>query len=49
MIAGINCDILGDSVILKTELTGDAALELAAANELAGDFRRIFKKNLEIL
>ncbi|MCQ2400031.1 MAG: hypothetical protein MJ072_05955, partial [Clostridia bacterium] len=49
MVANINCDILGDSVIMKTELTGDASLELASANDLAGDFRRVFKKNLEIL
>ena len=49
VVTGINCDILGDSVIMKTELAGEAELELASAVELAPDFRRVFKKNLEIL
>ena len=48
-VSNINCDILGDSVIMKTEVVGDATLEINAANSLAGDFRRVFKKNLEIL
>ncbi len=48
-VANINCDILGDSVIMKTETVGDATLEKAAANEISADFRRVFKKNLEIL
>lgn len=45
----INCDILGDSVIMKTEVEGDATLEINSAIEIAADFRKIFKKNLEIL
>ena len=49
LITGINCDVLGDSVIMKTELTGDATLELNDANKIGSDFRKIFKKNLEIL
>ena len=49
VVKNINCDILGDSVIMKTEIDGDASLELNSANALAGDFRRVFKKNLEIL
>ncbi|PWM75244.1 MAG: hypothetical protein DBX59_02105 [Bacillota bacterium] len=48
-VKGINCDILGDSVIMKTELNGDAALEIHAALQLGQDFRKVFKKNLEIL
>ena len=48
-VTGINCDILGDSVIMKTEVNGDATLELNSANALSGDFRRVFHKNLEIL
>ncbi len=48
-VKGINCDILGDSVIMKTEVEGDATLEINAAKEVSQDFRRIFKKNLEIL
>lgn len=49
LVKGINCDILGDSVIMKTELDGDATLELSSAMEVGSDFRKIFKKNLEIL
>lgn len=49
VVKGINCDILGDSVIMKTELDGDAALEINAALQVGPDFRKVFKKNLEIL
>lgn len=49
VIKGLNCDILGDSVIMKTEVDGDATLEINSALEIGGDFRKIFKKNLEIL
>ncbi len=45
----INCDVLGDSVIMKTELTGDASLEIKDALSSQVDFRRVFGKNLEIL
>ncbi len=48
-VKGINCDILGDSVIMKTELNGDAALEINSALQIGQDFRKVFKKNLEIL
>ncbi len=49
VVKGINCDILGDSVIMKTEVDGDATLEINSALEIGADFRKIFKKNLEIL
>ena len=49
VVKGINCDILGDSVIMKTEVDGDATLEINSAKEIGQDFRKIFKKNLEIL
>ncbi len=45
----INCDVLGDSVIMKTELDGDATLEIKDALSSQADFKRVFKKNLEIL
>ena len=45
----INCDVLGDSVIMKTEIEGDASLEIKDALAASFDFRRIFRKNLEIL
>ena len=49
VVKGINCDILGDSVIMKTEVDGDATLEINSALEIGADFRKVFKKNLEIL
>lgn len=48
-VAGITCDVLGDSVIMKTETNGDASLEIKEAMTAGQDFRRIFKKNLDIL
>lgn len=49
IVTEISCDVLGDSVIMKTELTGNAILEISAANAVALDFKKVFKKNLEIL
>ena len=49
LITGINCDLLGDSVIMKTEVAGDATLEIRDAMASNADFKRVFKKNLEIL
>ncbi|MBQ7164196.1 MAG: Ppx/GppA family phosphatase [Clostridia bacterium] len=48
-VNGINCDVLGDSVIMKTEVEGDASLEIKDALNCSVDFKRIFRKNLEIL
>lgn len=49
IVNGINCDILGDSVIMKTEVEGDATLEINSAMQIGPDFRKVFLKNLEIL
>lgn len=48
-VKSINCDILGDSVIMKTEVDGDASLEIREAMRASGEFKRAFHKNLEIL
>lgn len=48
-IKSINCDILGDSVIMKTEVEGDASLEIRNAMAASAEFRKSFHKNLEIL
>ncbi len=48
-VTGVTCDVLGDSVIMKTELAGEAALELHSAAQANGEFKRSFRKNLEIL
>lgn len=49
MVTGLNCDVLGDSVIMKTIVAGDAALELRDAMAANFEFKKTFKKNLEIL
>ncbi|MDE6613368.1 MAG: Ppx/GppA family phosphatase, partial [Clostridia bacterium] len=48
-VKSINCDILGDSVIMKTEVEGDATLEIRNAMAASAEFRKSFHKNLEIL
>lgn len=49
MVTGLNCDVLGDSVIMKTEVVGDAALEIRDATTSNPEFKKAFRKNLEIL
>jgi exopolyphosphatase/guanosine-5'-triphosphate,3'-diphosphate pyrophosphatase len=49
VVKGINCDLLGDSVIMKTEIDGDAILEIKNAAGAAAEFKKAFGKNLEIL
>ena len=49
VITGLNCDVLGDSVIMKTVVTGDAALEIRDAEAANPEFKKAFRKNLEIL
>lgn len=48
-IVGISCDVLGDSVILKTKTQGDCTLEIKDALNALPEFKSAFKKNLEIL
>jgi exopolyphosphatase/guanosine-5'-triphosphate,3'-diphosphate pyrophosphatase len=49
VVVDINCDILGDSVIMKTVDTGDADYQICKALELCKDFEKNFHKKLEIL
>lgn len=49
VVEDINCDILGDSVILKTVVAGDASFEIMLANKIAPAFKKIFKKNLQVI
>ncbi len=49
LITGINCDVLGDSVIMKTETEGDCSLEIKEALTASSEFKRAYGKNLEIL
>ena len=48
-IQDITCDILGDSVILKTVVENPVEMEIREALRSEGDFYRAFKKRLEIL
>src|SRR5690606_3111453 len=49
VITGLTCDVLGDSVILKTKTAGDCRLEISGAKEALPEFRDACSKNLEIL
>lgn len=49
VITGITCDVLGDSVIIKTETEGDCSLEVKDALSAAPEFKAAYGKNLEIL
>ncbi len=49
LVSEINCDVLGDSVIMKVEAEEDAVLEMREAQKATGDFKKVFRKNLEIL
>lgn len=49
VIIDINCDILGDSVIMKTVTTSDATYEIQRGMEISKDFEKIYHKKLEIL
>lgn len=49
VVKDISCDVLGDTVILKTEVDKDATLEISQGMSIATDFRKIFGKNLQIL
>jgi len=51
VVTNITCDVLGDSVIVKTETAngGDCSLEIKDAMSAASDFKIAYGKNLEIL
>ena len=48
-IQDITCDILGDSVILKTIVDTNAEMEIREALRAESDFVKAFRKRLEIL
>lgn len=48
-VKDITCDILGDTVILKTETEKDATLEISQAMQLADSFKKVYGKNLQVL
>ncbi len=48
-VKDISCDILGDTVILKTLVEKDASLEISQAMSIASDFKKVYGKNLQLL
>jgi len=48
-ITDITCDILGDSIIIKTQSEVPSPLEIREGMKNELDFRKVFKKNLELL
>ncbi len=49
VITDIVCDILGDSIIMKTVVKGDPSFEIMQSMKIAEDFKKIFKKSLQII
>lgn len=49
VISDIVCDILGDSIIMKTVVKSDPSFEIMQAMKLADDFKKTFKKSLQII
>ena len=48
-VVDISCDILGDSVIMKTIVQAEAPFEISYAMLCGADFKKVFGKNLEVL
>ncbi len=48
-VIDVCCDILGDSVILKTVVKGNADFEIMEGMKLGSTFKKVFKKYLEII
>lgn len=49
VVNDICCDILGDSVILKTVVSHDASFEIMEGMKLGPTFKKVFKKFIEII
>ena len=49
IITDIVCDILGDSIIVKTVVEGNAEFEIMEGMKIAGDYKKVFKKSLQII
>lgn len=49
IVQDVVCDILGDSIIMKTIVEGDASYELLEGMKVAQDYRKVYKKSLQII
>lgn len=48
-IKDITCDILGDSIIMKTIVEGDASFDIMQTQKVAPDFKKVLKKTLQVI
>ncbi|MBE7082719.1 MAG: hypothetical protein E7378_03500 [Clostridiales bacterium] len=48
-ITDITCDILGDSIIMKTIVKADASFDIIQAQKCMPDFKKVFKKVLQVI
>lgn len=49
IIQDIVCDILGDSIIMKTVAEKDASFEIIEGMKVAHDYKKVYKKSLQII
>ncbi len=49
VINDIVCDILGDSIIMKTVVSSDPSFEIMQSMKISEDFKKTFKKSLQII
>ncbi len=49
VVTDVVCDILGDSVIMKLIVSSDPTYEIMQGMKVAGDYRKFFKKNLQLI
>ena len=49
VINDIVCDILGDSIIMKTVVNADPSFEIIQSMKCSEDFRKTFKKSLQVI
>ena len=48
-ITDVTCDILGDSIIMKTIVKADASFDILQAQKIGPDFKKVLKKTLQVL
>ncbi len=49
IIKDVACDILGDSIIMKTIVEGDASFEILEGMNVAQDYKKVYKKSLQVI
>lgn len=49
IVQDVVCDILGDSIIMKTIVEGDPSYELLEGMKVAHDYKKVYKKSLQII